>query len=1076
MGWVVGALLSILGSIASNLGVNVQKYSFIRQAERPLAQRTSHWKDSRWLFGLALVIFGSLGDFAALSMVAQSIVAPLASTTLVTNVLFAHFWLHESVGRRELIGTALIIVGSTLAVAFGDHASRHYTNEYLVSLISGGAFIFYVIVVVLLCFSGLSLHRRVTPIKKQLVEAIRRYETAFDQGNAEAAGWEDELIARLEHEYKRWEKIHPFALCALSGSFGAQSVLFGKCFAELLSTSVQGDNQLVNIFPYVALIGMGMTVFCQLHFLAIALNYFDATYVIPVFQCFFITVSTLGGALYFREVYNFSAGETFAFISGLLITLAGVAVLSTRKMGKRRNMQRIATQEQEPIAMQTAAGSRERGNVGLSAYAIAEGDENEETGEMLGPDYMYTYGDGQNDPLYRRRLINAAAARAMLAPYSTEVEKGDEPSLVPSVVTLPLPVMASGAVVAPIMPTDDDDSPLSPKEIEMKEYGSSIKRSETPSPTPSMPQLKDSARLPPFAEQAEAESRELADVHHTVTDTQQELADKLAQLRQKDAAQSSKPQDEPLLSAASSSASSLPSSSSSSFESSVAGPIPLLPASSSRPIPPDLNAAIESDLEYLNRQDDELAKVPHPQSAAATQLLRRHKSLIAHAQVQQARMERENQEMRAAAGVSSSPSIPPSVSRRTSLQSSSSSLSDGSGSSRPSSRPSTPRSAYARARSLSRTTTPPHPPPKAATPSVSDDRSDASRSRRGSLTGNVRVGASAVFSGAVIDDAQDLPDIDDDTQLSRLTRLSTVGHWVGGLHAQMPVVGGVAQAILQAAELQTLMDEEEANTMRQQQQERQRLQQRTTPTQPDSKQVATTASDLTGSAALPETRIDMPGNSVQSTPPHLQSQLPAAALATVRPRPVSPTKPIEFHDDYDPFTTQPTSRLLGARDSVAASLHAREPNLHSPTSAFNTLRPSTHKETELDQQQTAHDATHDSQRRRDEMVSQLGDRRPVTVTVTDSNTGISFAPLTSTHHHPLEPTQHRTQELSSPPAVWPSSDAPIAIAIAATASTASSSTSNSNSTSASASAVSMPSRSPSSYSRPDPDPDSDPSA
>jgi dihydrodipicolinate synthase/N-acetylneuraminate lyase len=44
------------------------------------------------LTGLGLVIFGSLGDFAALSMVAQSIVAPLASTTLVTNVIFAHFW------------------------------------------------------------------------------------------------------------------------------------------------------------------------------------------------------------------------------------------------------------------------------------------------------------------------------------------------------------------------------------------------------------------------------------------------------------------------------------------------------------------------------------------------------------------------------------------------------------------------------------------------------------------------------------------------------------------------------------------------------------------------------------------------------------------------------------------------------------------------------------------------------------------------------------------------------------------------------------------------------------------------
>jgi len=67
-------MLSVLGSIASNLGVNIQKFSFIRQSRRMPNQRaTSHWKDLYWLSGLGLVILGSLGDFAALSMVAQSI-------------------------------------------------------------------------------------------------------------------------------------------------------------------------------------------------------------------------------------------------------------------------------------------------------------------------------------------------------------------------------------------------------------------------------------------------------------------------------------------------------------------------------------------------------------------------------------------------------------------------------------------------------------------------------------------------------------------------------------------------------------------------------------------------------------------------------------------------------------------------------------------------------------------------------------------------------------------------------------------------------------------------------------------
>jgi len=69
---------------------------------------------------------------------------------------------------------------------------------------------------------------------------------------------------------------------------------------------------------------------------------------------------------------------------------------------------------------------------------------------------------------------------------------------------------------------------------------------------------------------------------------------------------------------------------------------------------------------------------------------------------------------------------------------------------------------------------------------------------------------SAMFSGAFIESAQELPDLEKDTRLQRLTRLSTVGHWVAGLHAQMPVVGGVAQAILQAKEMQSLLDDQQA--------------------------------------------------------------------------------------------------------------------------------------------------------------------------------------------------------------------------------------------------------------------------
>ena len=124
----------------------------------------------RYVLGLILIIFGSLGDFAALSMVAQSIVAPLGSIALVANICFAHFWLGEKVGWTEVFGTALIMTGSTLSVVFGNHSDPTYTNQELLDLISGALFISYVVAALGLIFIGILIHLRVTPWKQKLVE------------------------------------------------------------------------------------------------------------------------------------------------------------------------------------------------------------------------------------------------------------------------------------------------------------------------------------------------------------------------------------------------------------------------------------------------------------------------------------------------------------------------------------------------------------------------------------------------------------------------------------------------------------------------------------------------------------------------------------------------------------------------------------------------------------------------------------------------------------------------------------------------------------------------------------------
>jgi hypothetical protein len=52
--------------------------------------------------------------------------------------------------------------------------------------------------------------------------------------------------------------------------------------AELARRSFSGDNQMKYGLTYVFLLLMLITIFSQLHFLAIALSFFDALYVVPV--------------------------------------------------------------------------------------------------------------------------------------------------------------------------------------------------------------------------------------------------------------------------------------------------------------------------------------------------------------------------------------------------------------------------------------------------------------------------------------------------------------------------------------------------------------------------------------------------------------------------------------------------------------------------------------------------------------------------------------------------------------------------------------------------------------------------
>jgi len=303
--WLLGVFFSILSSTCTNLGVNLQKYSFLCEAKRIKKDRRSYGYQPKWVSGLSMVVAGGLLDFVALGFAPQSLITPVGGFTMVANVFFAHYFLNEAFNRSDAIATTLIIIGVVQVALFADKSETCYTVEELVSFYARTEFIVYAIVICILFLLFLYLVKHI-------------------EGILQSFGLNSD-------KYEKFRRIHPILYPALSGLFGAQSVLFAKSTAEMMKTFA-GDNEFTQFRTYITVCAMILSIFLQIHWLAKGLEQFDAVFVVPVFQCFFITVSIVGGGVYLDEFGDMSAVQFSMFLLGVVPILAGVFLMSRREM------------------------------------------------------------------------------------------------------------------------------------------------------------------------------------------------------------------------------------------------------------------------------------------------------------------------------------------------------------------------------------------------------------------------------------------------------------------------------------------------------------------------------------------------------------------------------------------------------------------------------------------------------------------------------------------------------------------------------------------------------------------------
>ena len=304
--FALGVSLSLGASIFSNAGLNLQKFSLMRERLRPSGLVRGYVRQPLWWLGIFLVFLFSFGDFAALIYISQSVAAPLGGSTMVTNVILAHCWLGEPFTQRDALGVGIILAGLSLVGVFGSRSSQCYTMDELEDLTTDPQVVAYVLGVATLLIG--------------LYGAAKLLERRRDVMGAYSPAW-----------VSRWAKRERFILPALSGLLGGQTVLCAKGIAEVLESQSAGEPQLNLPGFWLLVAAMLSFIVMQIHWMAVAMKMYDNMYLQPVFQSFFLGSATLGGVVCFRELETVATVQRYIFVLGMGMLLLGVVVLTGRQ-------------------------------------------------------------------------------------------------------------------------------------------------------------------------------------------------------------------------------------------------------------------------------------------------------------------------------------------------------------------------------------------------------------------------------------------------------------------------------------------------------------------------------------------------------------------------------------------------------------------------------------------------------------------------------------------------------------------------------------------------------------------------
>ena len=283
----VGVFAALIGSIILNLGLNVQKYAYntrglhhqksnqenntftvhtVAHAPPSPPSPTPLYKNKIWVLGFAVFLLGNTGDAIGLTFTPQSVITPIGSISLVSNLFFAKLLLGEKIGIRTLIAVCFIICGVIFIVVSSSNANGCGSMETMETLMVRWRQPGFVVFAIFHAFFLIVIFICVVVTEKKMIKR-----NAFKIASIVPAVQEQMNIhiPSLLNLTPKQRTFLRFGYPLLGSLFASWTVLLSKSVGELIKVSARqsSSNQLTYWEAWLMLIGLIVSLPCQVIYL-----------------------------------------------------------------------------------------------------------------------------------------------------------------------------------------------------------------------------------------------------------------------------------------------------------------------------------------------------------------------------------------------------------------------------------------------------------------------------------------------------------------------------------------------------------------------------------------------------------------------------------------------------------------------------------------------------------------------------------------------------------------------------------------------------------------------------------------